>query len=49
MESRVIIIKSGNKEKSINSYIKKVCEDIIQADSIELKAYGINLIKKIII
>ena len=34
------IIKSGNKDKSINSYISKICSFFEEYDKIELKAYG---------
>ena len=35
-----IILKSGSKEKSIHSYIKKICELMKDFKEIEIKAYG---------
>jgi hypothetical protein len=36
-----IIIKSGNKEKSINSYIVKICKVLELGETVILKAIGI--------
>ncbi len=44
MEAKIAhyIIKSGNKDKSINSYINKISKCFGESDKIELKAYGNN-------
>jgi hypothetical protein len=39
MENNEIIIKSGNKEKSIHSYIIKIC-NLLESGNIILKAIG---------
>jgi hypothetical protein len=35
-----LVIKSGSKEKSINSYIKRISEILQNSENIELKANG---------
>jgi len=37
----VITLKSGSKDKSINSYINKICSKMRECSLIEIKAYGI--------
>lgn len=39
-----ILIKSGTKQKSLNSYIIKIVKAIQSYKIIELKAYGKNLL-----
>jgi hypothetical protein len=40
LTSTSLIIKSGSKEKSINSYIKKVCSLLKNYENVELRANG---------
>ena len=35
-----LIIKSGSKEKSINSYIQKVCKLLNENNNLEIRAHG---------
>lgn len=44
-----IIIKSGNNNKSIGSYVNRVCTSLINQGKAELKAYGNNMNKLITI
>jgi DNA-binding protein len=45
-ENKDIIIKSGNKEKSINSYIIRICKMLLNNQTlIKLKAIGKDIFK----
>lgn len=44
-----IIIKSGNNNKSIGSYVNRVCTNLINEGKAKLKAYGNNMNKLITI
>lgn len=44
-----IIIKSGNNNKSIGSYVNRACATLINTGKVELKAYGNNMNKLITI
>ena len=44
-----IIIKSGNNNKSIGSYVNRVCTSLINQGKAALKAYGNNMNKLITI